>query len=310
MSNNRVYLMMVFTALFWSGAFITGKLAVKEFPAFALTFFRFLFGLPFIFTILYLRQPNNWLPQKRQWPPLIVLGIIGTFLYHGLFFSCLKYTTAINSSLIGATNPMVTVVLATLFFHEKITLSRAGGIVLSFLGVFLTVTNGDWAVITGFKLNIGDILMFAAVCSWAVYSILSRIIMVKYQLTPLVLTAYTFLVCTVAAVPFVIWENPATYLPQTTVGGWLSILYMTIFASVLGYLFQLIAIQKIGASKAAIFINLVPVFTIGQAVLILGESLSLMKILSAGIIISGVYLTIRPRVATLASVELVKRNIS
>jgi drug/metabolite transporter (DMT)-like permease len=294
MSSQRVYLMMVVTALFWSGAFVTGKLAVREFPAFALTFFRFLFALPFIFTILYSRQPQEWVPKREMWRPLLILGILGTFLYHALFFSCLKYTTAINSSLIGSTNPMVTTLLAVLFFGEKMSLIRVCGVFLSFLGVFLTVTNGDWQVVRGVSLNPGDVLMFAAVWSWAAYSVLSRKYMQKYQLSPLMMTAYTFLICTIVSVPFVLWERPLSYLPATTWGGWLAIIYMAVFASVLGYLFQLIAIQKIGAPKAAIFINLVPVFTIFQSVLFLGETVSIFKLLSAGIIITGVYLATRP----------------
>jgi len=285
---------MVLAALFWSGAFVTGKMAVAQFPPFALTFWRFFFALPFIFLILYIRQPGNRLPKKEEWPPLILLGILGTFLYHGLFFSSLQYTTAINSSLIGSTNPMVTTLLAILFFHEKITPLRAGGILLSFLGVFLTVTNGNWIVLAHLQFNTGDMMMFVAVWCFATYTLLCRKIMHKYQLSPLMVTAYTFLVCTFVSIPFVLWEKPMTYLPHTTAGGWLSILYMSVFASVLGYLFQLIAIQKIGAPKAAIFINLVPVFTIVLSVLVLGESFSWFKLMSAGIIITGVYLTSRP----------------
>lgn len=296
-SNNHVYILMVLTALFWSGAFITGKMAIVQFPPFALTFWRFFFALPFIFLILYLRQPKAWLPKKEQWLPLIFLGIQGTFLYHALFFSSLKYTTAINDSLIGSTNPMVTTFLAMLFFHDKITPLRMTGVLLSFLGVFLTVTNGNWHEIARLQFNPGDLTMFVAVWCFAIYSLFCRKIMQKYRLTPLSVTAYTFLVCTIFSVPFMLWEKPLNYLPHTTAVGWLSIIYMTIFSSVLGYLFQLIAIKKIGAPKSSIFINLVPVFTIILSILILGENFSLFKLISAGIIITGVYLTSRPEAA-------------
>lgn len=59
--------------------------------------------------------------------PLIILGVIGTFFYHVLFFSALQYTTAINSSLIGATNPVLTTLIAALFFNEKLTQRRILG---------------------------------------------------------------------------------------------------------------------------------------------------------------------------------------
>lgn len=294
MSDKQIRWLMVLTTIFWSGAFITGKIAVGEFPPFALTFFRFLFALPFIFTILYLREPGNLLPSARQWPALIFLGFIGTFCYHALFFISLKYTTAMNSSLIGAINPMITSLLAATFFSERLTPWRVFGIILSFSGVYLFITNGDLQLISQFQFNKGDLVMLIAVCCFAVYSLLSRRYMKKYLLSPLMITAYTFLICVVISIPFVLWENPATYLFSATARGWLSILYMSVFASVLGYLFQMVAIQRIGAPRTAIFINLVPIFTIIQSVTILGESITLVKLIAAGIVITGVYLATQP----------------
>jgi drug/metabolite transporter (DMT)-like permease len=285
---------MVLTALFWSGAFITGKIAIAEFPPFSLSFFRFLFALPFIFLIFYRIEPSKLWPSKRQWWPLIILGVVGTFGYHALFFTCLKYTTAINSSLIGATNPMMTALLAAVFFHEHLTRLRVVGIALSFAGVFLVVTKGDWAMLTHFQFNPGDILMLIAVLCWAIYSLLGRSFMKKYHLSPLMVTAYTFTVCVVASLPFVWWEQPGSYLREVSTIGWLSVLYMSVFASVLGYLIHMNAVRRIGAAKAAMFINLVPIFTIIQSILILGEAFSLFQFVGACVIIAGVYLATRP----------------
>jgi drug/metabolite transporter (DMT)-like permease len=301
MSRYRIYLLMILAAVFWSGAFITGKIAVREFPAFSLTFFRFLIALPFIFAILARSQPGGVIPQRHQWPPLILLGTVGTFFYHALFFSSLKYTTAVNSSLIGSTLPMITALLAAVFIGEKITRRRSFGIATAFGGILLVVTDGAWSIISGLKFNSGDGLMFLAVWCWAVYSILSRIVMARYDISPIAVTAYTFLVCTVVSIPFAIWENPLGYLPGTTVAGWLSVGYMAVFASVLGYLIQLLAVQKIGAAKAAIFVNLVPAFTIVQSVLFLGETVSIFKLGSGLIIFAGVYLATRPEEAAKAS---------
>jgi drug/metabolite transporter (DMT)-like permease len=293
MSENRVSILMVFTAIFWSGAFITGKIAVLEFPPFALTFFRFLLALPFIFALLYSKEKEKWLPKGRQWIPLVILGIIGTFFYHVLFFSALRYTTAINSSLIGATNPVLTTIMAALFFNERLKQKRIVGIIFSFIGVFLIVTNADWQLISTFSFNPGDVLMFSAVFSWALYALLGRWYMRQYSLSPLMVTSYTFFICVVISIPFVLWENPASYLSKTSVSGWASIFYMSIFASVLGYLIQMFAIERIGASRAAVFVNLVPIFTIIQSILILNESFSLFKCIGALSIITGVYLATR-----------------
>lgn len=292
MADKFIYLLMILGAIFWSGAFITGKIAVQEFPPFALTFLRFFFALPLIFWLLYLREPGNLAPRGGQWRPLILLGLIGTFGYHALFFIALNHTTAINSSLIGAMNPMITTLLAALFFQEGLSVQQVLGICLSFSGVAVVVSNADLQLLAAFQFNAGDLFMLAAVCCWAVYSLLSRRYMQQYRLSPLMVTAYTFSTCAVVSLPLAIWENPAAYLPQATAGGWLSILYMSVFASVLGYCIQLMAIQRIGASRTASFINLVPAFTIAQSVIFLGESVTALKLAGAATIIGGVYLAI------------------
>ena len=72
--------------------------------------------------------------------------------------------------------------------------------------------------------------------------------------------------------------------------------YMAVFASVMGYLFQLIAVREIGPTRSAVFNNLIPVFTLTLAALILGEPISLYKAVAVVIIISGIYLATQTKV--------------
>ncbi|MGE5373062.1 MAG: DMT family transporter [Solirubrobacterales bacterium] len=293
MSDKRVYGLMVLTTLFWAGAFIAGKLSIAQFPPFALTFFRFLIALVPVFLILIWREPGNWMPRRHEWAAYATLGFIGIFMYHALFFTCLRYTTAVNSSLIAATNPMMVMLLAFLFMRERVTGCKIIGLLLSFGGVFLTVTNGDWAIVSGLRFNPGDLLMLAAVFCWAIYGILSRRMMEKYRISPLKVTVYTFLVCVLISAPLAWWETPSLEWGAGS-DGWMAVVYMAIFPSVLGYLFNLIAIQRIGAPRAAVFINLVPVFTLALSALVLGDVPGPLKLVSAAIIIVGVYLGTRP----------------
>lgn len=298
MSNRFVYISMIITACFWSGAFIAGKMAATIFLPFTLTFFRFLFALPFIFLLLKFKEPKKFYPSKEQIPPLIILGILGILGYHFFFFLALRYTTAINSALIGATNPMVTTVLALLFFGEKITLVRMAGVGISLFGVFSVITNLDLQIVSSLVFNQGDLFMLIGVLCFSTYALLSRKYMLKYQISPLMVTAYTFLVCTILSfLGGILMEDPLGAVLQATPNVWLEILYMAIFASVVGYYLQLNAIHKIGAPKTAMFINLVPVFTIILASAILEEEVSFFKILCAILIISGVYFASRPEKA-------------
>lgn len=277
--------MMLFATIFWAGAFIAGKFSIGEFPVFSLVFFRFLIATIIIFIIL-IKTEENWKITKQDLKTFLTLGVVGMVGYHVFFFLSLKYTTATNSSLIGATNPIVTTILACIFLKDKITYKNILGILISLFGVILITTNGNISVLFNMKFNIGDILMMVAVLCWATYGVLSKKVLEVYS--PIKITSYAFLTCVIILIPLVILEKPWVYMPNTTFNGWMSVIYMAIFPSVGGYLIQQISIKKIGPTKTSLFINLVPVFSMILAFCILGESISIIKIIAGILIICGI----------------------
>jgi len=288
-NDKLIYLLMVVAAFFWAGAFIAGKYGIQEFSPLALTFFRFLLASLIIFIIMVKYEQKDWHLKKEDWKVVLLLGTVGMMGYHILFFAALKYTTSINASIIAATNPMITSVLAVSFAGEGLNIKRVGAIFIALIGVILTITNWDLSFLSHFAFNKGDILMLFAVVCWASYAVVSKRVMPKYS--PLILSTYSFLVCTVLLFPFVVWEQiQYSFLSSTTWLGWTSVIYMAIFPTVIGYLIQQISFKAIGASRTNIFINLVPIFSIILATIILNEQFSGLKLVSAGIIISGVYL--------------------
>ncbi len=287
--NRKIYLLMVFAALCWSGAFIAGKLSVPYIPAFSLTFLRFFFATIMLYIIKKKVQiGESYLFKREDLPVFLFTGIVGMVFYHAFFFSALKYTTAINSSIIAAMNPIFTVIIAYLFAKQKITKRMLLGIGISFMGVVLTITSGNLDLIRSLNFNRGDILMLIAVSSWAAYSVFSK--SKGGHIPAMALTYYSFIVCTIACIPLVIWEKPWEWIEKVPPGAYAAVLYMSLFASVMGYLIQQIAIREIGPSRTSIFINLVPVFSILLSVLILQEQLEMIKLFTAGVIIVGVYI--------------------
>ena len=287
--NGKIYFLMVIAALVWSGAFIAGKFAVPYVPAFTLTFLRFLIASIVLYPVMKLynrsHPENNFRLTKKYIPLFLFNGIVGMAGYHVLFFTALKYTTAINSSIIGAMNPIVTTIIAAIFIRQKTPPMQIAGILLSFIGVVLTITGGNLSILASFDFNRGDMFMAAAVICWASYAVMSRV--KGADVPPLALTFYSFVFCTIALVPFVIWEHPWA-LEKIPASAILSIVFMAVFSSVIGYMLQQIAIKKIGASKSSIFVNLVPVFSIILSVTILGEELMPVKIFTSLLIIAGV----------------------
>lgn len=277
--------MMLLATVFWAGAFIAGKFSIAEFPVFSLVFFRFLIATIIIFMIM-IKVEEDWKITKKDIKMFVILGVVGMIGYHVFFFLSLKYTTATNSSLIGATNPIVTTILACIFLKEKITYKSIIGILISLFGVMLIATGGDMGVLLSLKFNTGDILMIIAVFCWAIYGILSKKALETYS--PIKITSYAFLTCVILLIPFVIYEKPWVYLPNVTINGWASVIYMAIFPSVFGYLIQQMSNKKIGPTKTSLYINLVPVFSMILAFFMLGESISLIKIIAGLLIIAGI----------------------
>lgn len=286
-SNQKIYIMMTFAAVFWAGAFIAGKLGVNEFTPLELTFLRFLFASIIIFTIM-INKEKDWMIKKEDIGIVILTGLIGMVGYHLLFFKSLQYTTAVNASIIAATNPILTTLLAVIFAGEKINIKKAILIIIAFVGVILTLTNWDISIIYNFSFNIGDIIMLSAVFCWALYTILVKNIVNKYS--PLILTTYCFIICTAIVCPFAVYGGIVTKLARVSLVSWASVIYMAIFPSVIGYLIQQISIQKIGASKSSLFVNLVPVFSVILAYFVLNEVVGVLRIISGGIIIAAVIL--------------------
>jgi drug/metabolite transporter (DMT)-like permease len=289
MKKYTMVVLMVMAAFFWAGAFIAGKYSVGTFSPGMLTFLRFGIASVVIMSVLVLKHPEDWKIQKEQIKPVIILGLVGMVGYHVLFFEALKYTTASNASMVAAMNPIVTALIASVIAGESLSVKKIMLILLAFSGVVLTLTNWDLGVITRHEMNVGDLIMLVAVSCWAVYSVLVKKFMPAF--TPLKLTAYTFLSCTIMMAPFIVF-NTQNFMdlksaPMPAIG---AVLYMAIFPTVIGYLIQQMSIRNVGASRTNIYINLVPVFSLTLAVLILGEHAPVQKLVSSGMIIIAVFL--------------------
>jgi len=284
--------LMVIATLFFSGAFIAGKFSIAEFPVYSLTFFRFLIAAVVLFLIMWKKGEDLTL-EKADIPRILLLSLLGMVGYHVFFFTALKYTSSVNTSLIAATNPIMTTIMASLFLKEKFPKKAVGGILISFLGVAMIVTNGSIDVIKNMNFNVGDIYMLLAVLSFSLYFIVLKGIVGR--VAPIKLTSYVFLFCVILLIPMVIYENPMSFLPSTTWTGWSSLIYMSIFASVIAYLIQQVSVKRIGPAKTSLYVNLVPLFSMIMAYFILGEVITLPKVLAGVMIISGVIITLRSK---------------
>ena len=128
--------------------------------------------------------------------------------------------------------------------------------------------------------------MVLAMISFSFYGVFSKRATARYS--PLLVTGYVFLFGLIQITPLMLMENVLGDVLSFSFEAWASIVFMAVCSSVLGYLIQQVTIKKIGVNKTSLFINLVPLFAILFAYLVLGDPVSYINILSAAIIISAV----------------------
>jgi drug/metabolite transporter (DMT)-like permease len=158
------------------------------------------------------------------------------------------------------------------------------------------VTRGDLGVLRTLTFNRGDLLLLGAPLSWAAYSILGKRAMDTFS--PLVATAYAALSGTLLLIPAAALEalvgggGPHRF----SILGWVAILQLALLGTVAGFVWWYEGVQALGASRAALFVNLVPVFGTLLAALLLGERLGWPQLWGGLLVIAGVFGgTVRPR---------------
>jgi drug/metabolite transporter (DMT)-like permease len=290
--TRSVYIKLVMTTFFWGGTFVAGKWAVGEAPPFFVAFLRFAIASLVLWALVAWgrRGSDERFPLPEggaQWAGLFSLGLTGVFLYNFVFLTGLSWTSATNGSLIVAFNPLLTAVLSAWWLKERIRPVQAGGLLLALLGVGVVITRGSITVIRSLSFNPGDLLMLGAPLAWALYTIAGKKVLRCF--TPLVATAYASLIGTVLLLPAAALEGSLlSGVHRLTVYGWISVLQLSLLGTVVGFVWWYEGVELLGASRAAVFVNLVPLFGVLLSALILSESLAVSQLAGGILVVLGV----------------------
>ncbi len=281
---------LVLASLGWASAFIAGKLVLAEMTPLSTATWRYLIAtvvlLPFAF-----RSPRP-LEFRRIVVPLAIMVVCGGVLYQWLFLFALKHTSATNTALLIALNPMFTILLAPAI-GERVSRARLAGVGLALAGAVAVITKGDWHALTDVSLHAGDLVAVAAAGAWAAFNLASR--RTVHQLSPAVTNCTVYGLGAAALGVLASHEHPWAQLTAASPTAIGSLLMMVALSSVLAGQLFLMGVRALGVSRAVVFIYLVPVLTAALSALLLGEQLTLMQLLGGTAVLAGVYWTSRQR---------------
>ena len=281
----------VITAIFFSGSFIAAKYTTFDLGPLTTSFLRYVVAFIFLALLISHYKKDSLKIKKEDVPKLVLLGLFGITGYHFFFFSSLKYTLVTNTGIINASSPVVTGLMAAIFIKERLTKKNYIGIILAFLGVLILITKGEIETFTNLNFNYGDMLMLLAVVSWVVYSLIIKSLSKKYS--SFTLTFYATLWGVIMLLFFALAEGGAEQVQTISLRSVLSLLYMGIFASGIGYLFYNYGIHELGPTKTSSLVySIVPIFVAILSFIFFAEGLTCPMIISVVLIIAGLNLAL------------------
>lgn len=281
-------LLLICVVIIWGANFTFAKIALREFGPTSFAALRTIFAAPVLLMVLSLKEKGLHF-RKQDILPLLVLGLLGHFLNRFGWSYGLNLTTASNASILMATTPIHVALFATLFRIERITLKSAVGIAVAFLGV-LFVIRGDLShVRLGKTTLLGDVFVLGAALSWGFFAIYVKHLLQNHSI--LRLTAWSAQFGAAFMVPFILRPLAQGALAHHSLKGWLCLLCVSLLGNALSHLFWITGISKIGPTRTTMYQTFVPLVAIFFAVMVLAESVVLVQIIGAVLVLGGVYLT-------------------
>ena len=285
-SRLRLYLLLGLMVLLWSGNFVIGKLAVREFPILTLGGLRIMLAAFFLVTYFAARRGvAGFQALRREWKLLGVLTLFGIVSNQLFFIAGLKHTSVAHSSLIICFTPVFVLIIARLHGLEKFTALKIAGLAISMVGV--AVLAGEQQPGRGPTL-LGDLLTLTAGLAFACYVVLGK------ELTPrfdaLSLTTFIYSLGALIFLPITVGSLIVGGVPAASSTAWLALAYMAVCGSVVSYLIFYYALRFISATRMAALAYLQPVVAIPLGLVLLEEPVTGHLLVGAAVVFLGVYL--------------------
>jgi len=283
---NFVALGALVCAMFiWASSFIALKSAMVDIGPFSVIFLRMAFAsLCFLY---FIKGFFKYSFTKKDIYYIVLLGFFEPSLYFIFEAQALLYTSVSQAGMVTSLMPLLTALLAGAVLKEVITQKLIFGSLIAMIGVIWLSVNATTTVSAPNPV-LGNFLEFCAMICGAGYTIVGKHLMRKFS--ALFITAIQAFIGFVFFLPFFVYELNTLEMNFTfNAMAWIA--YLGVVVTLAGYGLYNYSLTKIDASKAAVFINLIPIFTIILAVLILKEELTQTQIIASSLILLGVFIT-------------------
>jgi drug/metabolite transporter (DMT)-like permease len=290
LSQTRAYVALFLIASLWGTFPATAKLALTDIPPTLMTAIRCAIAAAFLAGLLLrsAAETSRALTAEAV-RAFFVLGVSGLVVSTQISYWGIYTTSAANAAILQATAPVMVALGARLYLGERLRRLQRVGVTVSTLGVLLVMTQGRLADLTLEALRLGDFLTLIALVGWTVYTVFGKRVLAGHS--PVLTTTAAYVCGTLVLVPLAIVTAPLTPPPRLgSALAWAVLLYHALPGAV-AHLWWYAAVERVGPSRAAIFMNVTPVVGIGMAGVLVGEEIGRWQIGGAAMVLAGVALT-------------------
>lgn len=272
----------------WASGFVAGKLALGEMSPLPVAAWRYAVAAVILLPFALRQWPAEGLGPAAR--PLAWMVVCGGVLYPWLFLLALSRTSATNTALLIALNPVLTLLLSPLV-GERLDRRRIAGVLLALAGAMVVITHGDFAHLAALSFSGGDLLALAAAGAWATFNLTSR--GVVGRLTPAFTNCTIYVIGGLSLYLLAQGDEPLAQLRAATPTALSGIVLMAVLSSVIAGQFFLIGLRTVGVSRTVVFVYVVPVLTALMSTTLLGERFELAQAVGGTAVLAGVYWTTR-----------------
>ncbi len=270
--------------LIWAGNTVVSKMAAGAIEPAVISFERWLLAALVLTPFLLRPSWRNRAAIRPYFFKLLALSLLGMVLYQSLAYFAADTTSATNMGIIASLMPLLTLWLSSLLLGESPTLGTVAGGLLSLTGLILLIGKGEPALLLAHGIGYGDGLMLLATLAYAGYGVLLR----KWPM-PIPTWQMLYVQIWIAVLLLLpgFWLAPASPITAANLP---LVLYAGIAASIVSAFLWMEGVGNLGAARATMYMNLMPLFTALIAVLLLSETLHGYHLLGGGIALAGVLL--------------------
>ncbi len=281
------WLLILLCLTFWASNVVAARLAVGDVSPMVLGSMRWIVASAIMTPIVWRQLKDHSQMIRQHWIYLTLISLSGFSIYSLIFYAAGNFTSGVNISMLVATVPIFTIVIAWIFARDPVGPVVVVGVFLTVLGAIVVASRGDLDVLRDLRFNTGDLMILAASILHASFTVGLR---KRPPFPPMVFFTILAIIALVSSLPAIAAEIALGHFIWPSWLGIAILIYAGTFPTIVSQTFYMRVIELIGPQRTSLFYNMVPIMGAMMSVAFLGEDFHLYHFIAFLFVLGGIAL--------------------